>query len=513
MINQALNINKPQEIKKAEELSDGEYAEINKDIDKILNDNKYNILDQDVDNNEEENEDDKIDYNLDFFSDSSISLDNLSDSSEKTFKSANCVTKNNMIKNNSNFNSFFNKEVSDTKKLNEDKPNISKKTNRDIDINLQNNNNRNNIFLPNTNNINNLNNVNNININSNFNNNIFQRNSMNNQFLKNNIDNININLNNTNKNLINMIQMNNSNNNILNYNLNNNPMNQMNNFQINQNPNINFQMINNNMNNNMNNNINNKMNNNINNNMNNNINLPNQNPNNLINNPSLYNINIINYNNNMNDNNIFTKEKKNNSALLSYPIISERGVPGLYNLDSPKNIINIENILRNRDKRTTLIIRNIPNKYTIALLLKELNINFENKFDIVYLPQDYINNSNLGFGFINFVNPLHLVLFYEEFINKKWNFFNSKKRCNLAYSKYQGKNELIKYILTKLGISNLDNNSENIKKSFYIDNNKNLRAPIEIPINYYTYFLSYHRFASCRVKDSKVFIVDKYYNI
>ena len=328
---------------------------------------------------------------------------------------------------------------------------------------------------------------------------------MNNQFLKNNIDNININLNNTNKNLINMIQMNNSNNNILNYNLNNNPMNQMNNFQINQNPNINFQMINNNMNNNMNNNINN--------NMNNNINLPNQNPNNLINNPSLYNINIINYNNNMIDNNIFTKEKKNNSALLSYPIISERGVPGLYNLDSPKNIINIENILRNRDKRTTLIIRNIPNKYTIALLLKELNINFENKFDIVYLPQDYINNSNLGFGFINFVNPFHLVLFYEEFINKKWNFFNSKKRCNLAYSKYQGKNELIKYILTKLGISNLDNNSENIKKSFYIDNNKNLRAPIEIPINYYTYFLSYHRFASCHVKDSKVFIVDKYYNI
>ena len=126
MINQALNINKPQEIKKAEELSDGEYAEINKDIDKILNDNKYNILDQEVDNNEEENEDDKIDYNLDFFSDSSISLDNLSDSSEKTYKSANCVTKNNMIKNNSNFNSFFNKEVSDTKKLNVDKKKITK---------------------------------------------------------------------------------------------------------------------------------------------------------------------------------------------------------------------------------------------------------------------------------------------------------------------------------------------------------------------------------------------------
>ena len=66
----------------------------------------------------------------------------------------------------------------------------------------------------------------------------------------------------------------------------------------------------------------------------------------------------------MKNENIFNKEKRNNSALLSYPIISERGVPGLYNLDSPKNIINLENIMRNRDKRTTLIIRNIPNKYT-----------------------------------------------------------------------------------------------------------------------------------------------------
>ena len=108
---------------------------------------------------------------------------------------------------------------------------------------------------------------------------------------------------------------------------------------------------------------------------------------------------------------------------------------------------------------------------------------------------------------------MHLILFYEEFTNKKWNFFNSKKRCSLAYSKYQGKNELIKYILTKLGISNLDNNSENIKKSFFINNNKNIRALIEIPIKYYSYFVSYHPFSLCHNKDEKVFIVDKYYNI
>ena len=201
MINQVLNINKPQDLKKADELSDGEYAEINKDIDNILNDNKNNKQDQEKDNSDEENEDDKIDFDCDFFSDSSISLDNFSDISEKSFKSANFEVKNSFVKNKSNFHSLFNKEVSDKKKLNIDNPKITKKTEKNIDINLQNTNNRNNIFLPNKNNINNLNKANNINMNSNFNENFFQSNSINNQFLRNNIDNMN----NT---IINMIQMN-----------------------------------------------------------------------------------------------------------------------------------------------------------------------------------------------------------------------------------------------------------------------------------------------------------------
>ena len=215
----------------------------------------------------------------------------------------------------------------------------------------------------------------------------------------------------------------------------------------------------------------------------------------------------------MNNNQYLMNYRKSNSALFSYPAISDRGVPGLFNLESPKNIIYLENIIRNKDKRTTLIIRNIPNKYTIAMLLEELNHNFENKYDIVYLPQDYINNSNLGFGFINFLEPLHLIYFYEEFVGKKWNFFNSKKRCNLAYSKYQGKNELIKYILNKLGISNLDNNNQKIKISFYINNQKNIKAPIEIPLKYYNYFMKFHPFSLCHNKDDKVFIIDKYNNI
>ena len=226
----------------------------------------------------------------------------------------------------------------------------------------------------------------------------------------------------------------------------------------------------------------------------------------------IYNINIINNKKNKyNKKNPNNKNKdKNNQVVNSNSFVSYRGVPGLFNSDFYKNIINLENILQIKDNRTTLIIRNIPNKFDISLLLKELNKNFENKFDVIYLPFDVENNSNLGFGFINFVNPIHIILFYEEFMGKKWNFSYSHKRCYLAYSNYQGKKELVEYIFKKLGIKDLtnDNINEKIKKSLFINNMKNLKALIEIPLKYFEYFIKYHPSCLCRKKDDKVFIFE-----
>ena len=71
-------------------------------------------------------------------------------------------------------------------------------------------------------------------------------------------------------------------------------------------------------------------------------------------------------------------------------------------IDPPKYIIHIEKILKGKDKRTTLIIRNIPNKYTISSILQDINQYFNHKFNVVYLPQDINNKSNLGYGFYRF---------------------------------------------------------------------------------------------------------------
>jgi hypothetical protein len=73
------------------------------------------------------------------------------------------------------------------------------------------------------------------------------------------------------------------------------------------------------------------------------------------------------------------------------------------------------------------MIRNIPNKYKLSTILEDLNVDFKDKFDLFYLPIDFTNNCNLGFAFINFVDPMHIVLFYDIFKGKKWRRFNSEK--------------------------------------------------------------------------------------
>lgn len=54
------------------------------------------------------------------------------------------------------------------------------------------------------------------------------------------------------------------------------------------------------------------------------------------------------------------------------------------------NKINLENIISNKDKRTTVMIRHIPNKYTLSNLVDELNsAGFLGKYDYVNLPVDH----------------------------------------------------------------------------------------------------------------------------
>lgn len=73
------------------------------------------------------------------------------------------------------------------------------------------------------------------------------------------------------------------------------------------------------------------------------------------------------------------------------------------------------------------MIKNIPNKYTSDLLLQDINIEFRGKFDVLYLVIDFQNNCNMGYAFINFVDPMYVISFFEKFNGKSWRRYNSMK--------------------------------------------------------------------------------------
>ncbi|XP_059640962.1 protein MEI2-like 4 isoform X2 [Cornus florida] len=105
--------------------------------------------------------------------------------------------------------------------------------------------------------------------------------------------------------------------------------------------------------------------------------------------------------------------------------------------------LEIDRILHGEDSRTTLMIKNIPNKYTSKMILAAIDEQCRGTYDFIYLPIDFKNKCNVGYAFINLIDPLHIIPFHKAFNGKKWEKFNSEKVASLAYARIQGKTALI----------------------------------------------------------------------
>ncbi|OVA07512.1 RNA recognition motif domain [Macleaya cordata] len=140
-----------------------------------------------------------------------------------------------------------------------------------------------------------------------------------------------------------------------------------------------------------------------------------------------------------------------------YPGLGTSGIEGLIDrgrsrrvensgnqIDSKKLYqLDLDKIVSGEDIRTTLMIKNIPNKYTSKMLLAAIDENHKGTYDFLYLPIDFKNKCNVGYAFINMVSPSHIVPFYQAFNGKKWEKFNSEKVASLAYARIQGKAALV----------------------------------------------------------------------
>ena len=116
--------------------------------------------------------------------------------------------------------------------------------------------------------------------------------------------------------------------------------------------------------------------------------------------------------------------------------------------------LNINDIISQKDKRSTLMIKNIPNKFNQEYILNIINQNFKGTFDIFVLPTDINKYKNFGYAFINFTSSYYVPYFYFMFNGKMWFGTNSHKICELAYSKVQGKLALLNHYPSKIVFCN-----------------------------------------------------------
>lgn len=106
--------------------------------------------------------------------------------------------------------------------------------------------------------------------------------------------------------------------------------------------------------------------------------------------------------------------------------------------------LDINKVQRGEDKRTTLMIKNIPNKYNQDMLLETIDkYILAGSYDFLYLPIDFKNQCNVGYAFINMTSPESIIPLYQHFHQRKWERFNSEKIAHISYARIQGRQALI----------------------------------------------------------------------
>ncbi|KAH8712492.1 Meiosis protein mei2 [Beauveria bassiana] len=95
---------------------------------------------------------------------------------------------------------------------------------------------------------------------------------------------------------------------------------------------------------------------------------------------------------------------------------------------SHHNHVDVHRIREGIDVRTTIMLRNIPNKVDQAMLKRIVDESSWGKYDFMYLRIDFANDCNVGYAFINFVD------FVEARGNQRWNCFKSDKVAEISYA-------------------------------------------------------------------------------
>ncbi|KAK6349684.1 hypothetical protein TWF696_005963 [Orbilia brochopaga] len=110
---------------------------------------------------------------------------------------------------------------------------------------------------------------------------------------------------------------------------------------------------------------------------------------------------------------------------------------------SNANYVDIAAIKAGKDLRTTIMVRNIPNRLGQDTILAWLDETSFRRYDFAYLRIDFSNGCNMGYCFVNFLEISDVVNFLEARVGSPWPHYHSHKRVGVWYADMQGKPTLI----------------------------------------------------------------------
>ncbi len=103
--------------------------------------------------------------------------------------------------------------------------------------------------------------------------------------------------------------------------------------------------------------------------------------------------------------------------------------------------LNGHKIFTGEDKRTTILIKNIPRNMTknqLKLIIEKIaNINY------IYIPLFMLSADNLRCAFVNVINSKSIIDIYLKLRKINFVYDNPNTKIEISYSKLQGKKALI----------------------------------------------------------------------
>ncbi|KAH9485459.1 Meiosis protein mei2 [Psilocybe cubensis] len=135
-------------------------------------------------------------------------------------------------------------------------------------------------------------------------------------------------------------------------------------------------------------------------------------------------------------------ESQFSRSLVSHESMSSTGANPVSG-QTDKHQLNLAKIAEGGDTRTTVMIKNIPNKMSDVDLTSYIAKVCPRRIDFLYLRMDFKNKCNMGYAFVNFISVEDLLHFANERLGQKWNMFSSEKVLQMSYATYQGKEALI----------------------------------------------------------------------